>query len=95
MAGYIVAQLEVTDPELFAKYREKVSPIVEKYGGRYLVRGGDLTSLEETAPKERVVIIEFDSVEAARQWYDSDEYAPLIKMRNKASNGPLFVVDGY
>lgn len=94
MAGYVIAQIDVTDPDLFAKYREKVPATIEQYGGRYAVRGGELTSLEETPPKPRVVVIEFDSVEAAQKWYHSEEYAPLIKMRNQAANGPLFIVEG-
>ncbi len=94
MAGYVIAQIDVTDPELFAKYREKVPATIEQYGGRYAVRGGEITTLEETPPKPRIVIIEFDTVAAARKWYGSPEYAPLIKMRNQAANGPLFIVEG-
>lgn len=94
MAGYVIAQLDVTDPETFARYREKVPPTIEKYGGRYVVRGGEITAFEEAPPKPRVVVIEFDSVAAARRWYESEEYAPLARMRQSAANGPVFVVEG-
>ena len=94
MAGYVIAQIDVTDGEAFAKYRDLVAPTIAKHGGRYLVRGGELTSMEETPPNPRVVIIEFESVQAAKAWYTSDDYAPLIKLRQSASNGPLSIVEG-
>lgn len=94
MPAYVIAQLEVTDPDLFQEYREKVPATIEQHGGRYVVRGGEITPLEETPPKSRMVIIEFASVAAAKGWYESDEYAPLAKMRQRAANGPLLIVDG-
>jgi uncharacterized protein (DUF1330 family) len=94
MAGYVIAQIDVTDGETFAKYRDLVAPTIAKHGGRYLVRGGEVTSLEETPPTSRVVVIEFESVEAAKTWYTSDDYAPLIKLRQSASNGPVSIVEG-
>lgn len=94
MAAYVIAQLEITDPDLFQEYRGKVPATIEKHGGRYAVRGGEITPLEETPPKSRVVVIEFPSVDAAKGWYESAEYAPLAEMRQRAANGPLFIVDG-
>jgi uncharacterized protein (DUF1330 family) len=94
MAAYVIAQLDITDPELFQKYRGKVPATIEKHGGRYKARGGDITPLEESPPKPRVVVIEFDSVDAAKAWYESDDYAPLAKMRQRAANGPVMIVDG-
>ncbi len=94
MAAYFIAQIEVTDAETFKGYGARVPATIEKYGGRYLARGGALTPLEETPPKPRVVVIEFDSVEAAKRWYESEDYAPLAAMRRSAANGPLFIVEG-
>jgi len=94
MTAYVIAQLDITDPELFQEYRGKVPATIEKHGGRYTARGGEITPLEETPPKPRVVVIEFDSVAAAQGWYDSDEYAPLAKMRMRAANGPVYIVEG-
>lgn len=94
MAGYVIAQIEVTDAEAFGKYRDLVAPTITKHGGRYVVRGGEQTTLEETPPKPRLVVIQFESVEAARSWYESEDYAPLVKMRQAASNGPVFIVEG-
>lgn len=94
MAAYVIAQIDVTDPERFAAYREKVPATIERYGGRYKARGGDVTPFEGDSPRSRVVVIEFDDVDAARRWYGSEEYAPLIVLRQSASVGSLFVVDG-
>jgi|TARA_B100001971_G_scaffold8525_1_gene7009 uncharacterized protein (DUF1330 family) len=95
VAGYVLAQLKVTDPEKFAKYGVQVPATIEKFGGRYLVRGGDMAALEGEPFAPRVVVIEFDSVEAARRWYDSEDYAPLAKLRQSASEGRLVIIEGY
>ena len=67
MAGYLIAAIDIKDPEGFDDYRRQVSPIIARYGGRYIVRGGAVTPLEGTAPQRRLVVIEFPSVDAARQ----------------------------
>jgi uncharacterized protein (DUF1330 family) len=95
MAGYVLAQLKVTDPERFAKYGAQVPATIEKFGGRYLVRGGDMAAVEGEPFAPRVVVIEFDSVDAAKRWYESDEYAPLAELRQSASEGRLVIVEGY
>jgi len=94
MAAYVIAQIDVTDPDLFAAYREKVPPTIAKHGGSYVVRGGEMTVLEESPPKPRMVVLKFESVEAAKGWYYSDDYQPLAKMRQKAANGPVVIVEG-
>ena len=94
MAAYVVAQIDVTDPEAFAKYREKVPHTVARYGGRYRARGGGMTVFEGEGARSRLVIIEFDDVAAARRWYESEDYAPLIALRQSASEGSVAVVEG-
>ena len=94
MTAYVVAQIEVTDPDAFAKYRERVPGTVSQYGGRYKARGGTMDVLEGDQPYSRLVIIEFDDVAAAKRWYESDDYAPLIALRQSASRGAVVVVDG-
>ena len=94
MAAYVVAQIEVTDADAFAKYGAKVPETIARYGGRYKVRGGASTAMEGEQPYPRVVVIEFDDVEAAKRWYNSPEYAPLIAMRQAASRGSLQIVEG-
>jgi uncharacterized protein (DUF1330 family) len=81
MPGYLIANLEVTDPAGFEEYRQKVSPLIAQFGGRYLVRGGDVKTLEGNLPIHRLVVLEFPSIEAAQRFYDSPEYQPLLKIR--------------
>jgi uncharacterized protein (DUF1330 family) len=92
--GYMVAQLNVRDATAYAGYAPKVPPVVAKYGGRYVVRGGAITPLEGTPPGQRVVVIEFPSVEAAKTFYNSPEYRELAPQRHAASDGPAFIVEG-
>lgn len=94
MAAYVIAQIDITDPEKFEAYRAKVPATIEKYGGRYVVRGGAVTPLEGTPPNPRIVVLEFDSVAAAKRWYESDDYGPLVPMRQAAANGPVLIVEG-
>ena len=94
MKAYMIAHIEVTNPELMAKYREKVPAIVEKYGGKYLVRGGDSVLLEGDFFKHRMVLLEFPNREAAEKFYNSEEYAPIKQMRLAAGNNTSVIVDG-
>lgn len=79
MAGYLIANIDVTDPAKFEEYREKVVPVIEKFGGRYLVRGSDVRRLEGNLPLHRLVVLEFPTLETAQRFYDSAEYQPLSK----------------
>ena len=94
MAGYVIVQVHVHDPEGFAVYREMVPPTLDVYGGRYLVRGGDFECLEGQWDPKRLVIIEFDSVQRARQWWASKEYAPARQLREKTAQSKLIIVAG-
>jgi uncharacterized protein (DUF1330 family) len=94
VAAYVIASIEVTDPETYAEYRAQVLPIVERYGGRFLVRGGASEILEGSWQPQRVVVLEFPDADAARRWHSSAEYRPLIELRQRASNGHLLLVEG-
>ena len=94
MAAYVLAQLEVHDPEGFQRYREKVAPLVEKFGGRYLVRGGEITELEGQFPRPRLVIIEFDGRAEAERWYHSSEYQAILPLRLNSAHGVAVIADG-
>ena len=95
MAAYFVVNLDIYDPERFAAYRNGVAPLVEKFGGRYLVRGGDLYPIEGDLRLKRLVILEFPSVEAARQFYGSPEYAPLLRLRQETAHSDIVLVEGW
>jgi uncharacterized protein (DUF1330 family) len=94
MTAYVVAHLRITDPEAFEAYRARVPEVIRRYGGRYLIRGGRVHPLEGEWPVERLVVLQFDSVDAARAFYDSPDYAELIPLRQAGSEGTLAIVEG-
>ena len=94
MSAYIIAEVEVTDPETFEEYRKLVPPTIEAFGGRYMVRGGAIDSLEGDWQPTRLVVIEFDDAERAKAWHGSELYAPAKALREASSNTRMIVVDG-
>ena len=94
MAAYVIAEMEVTDPGKYEDYRRQVLATIERYGGRFLVRGGKAEGLEGGWKPARLVVLEFPSLERAQEWYRSPEYTPLAKLRQQASTGRLCIVQG-
>lgn len=94
MAAYLIVDLEVTDPVVIEEYRKQVPATVEKYGGRFLVRGGKFEALEGNWQPKRVVLLEFPSVEQAKKWYDSEEYRGPKALRFKSAKTNLILVEG-
>ena len=94
MAAYVLVDIEVTDAEPYDEYRRQVPPIVEKYGGKYLVRGGDLQTIEGDWSPRRLVVLEFPSVERAKEFYDSEDYRPLRELRLNSTNSKMVLVEG-
>jgi uncharacterized protein (DUF1330 family) len=94
MAGYLIVELTVTDPEGFAQYRDMVPPTVAAYDGRYLVRGGAITSLEGGWEPKRITVLEFPSVERGLAWWNSPEYAEAKALRQRTAETKLIAVEG-
>ncbi|HJP22665.1 MAG: DUF1330 domain-containing protein [Alphaproteobacteria bacterium] len=94
MTAYFVAQIVLHDAETYAKYTAQTPGIVADYGGRFIVRGGRWESLEGAEPGPRVVLIEFPSFEQAQAWYNSDAYQAILPLRQAASTGSAFLVEG-
>ena len=94
MSAYLIGEIEVTDPVAYEEYRKQVLAVVTQYGGKFLVRGGKVDPKEGGWAPRRVVLLEFPSMAQAQKWYASPEYAPLIKLRQKASKGRLVIVEG-
>ncbi len=92
--GYVVAEVEVTDATTLQKYGAQAPQIVASHGGHYVVRGGDVQALEGEPPKGFIVVIGFDSVKKAREWYDSPEYSAIRSIRQGATKSRLFIVEG-
>lgn len=89
-----MAQVKLTDQEAYPAYVAAVSPIVAKYGGEYIARGGRSEAHEGTPPGDRNVLIRFPSYQAALDWYHSDEYGPVRALRMGASTGLLTIFEG-
>ena len=94
MAVYVVVNVRVTDPARYEEYRGKVPATIARYGGRYLARGGAVEALEGDWQPERLVVLEFESMERFREWYDSPDYAPLKQLRQEVAATQFVVVEG-
>jgi uncharacterized protein (DUF1330 family) len=92
--AYFIVDNEVTDPAAFEDYRRQVPATVAQYGGRFLVRGGQIQTLEGDWKPKRVVLTEFPSLEQARRWYDSAEYRALKALRSRCARGSVVLVEG-
>jgi len=94
MTAYLIAQTEIHDHETYDKYKAQVLPVIQKFGGRFIVRGGALEVLEGDWKPSRLVMIEFPSMQHIRDWFASPEYAPLLALRQPAAVDCLVAVEG-
>ncbi len=94
--GYIIAEAKVTDPVAYETYKKLAQAAIAAYGGRYVVRGGAIEQLEgKWTGAPRLVIVEFDSVELAKKFYDSPEYRAAREARAGAADMNMLVVEGF
>jgi len=94
MAGYVIVSLELTDADKFAEYAEKIVDVVTAHGGEYIVRSDSAEVITGDWTPDRVVVIEFESVERARGWIDSPEYRELVDLRLSGANTSMIIVEG-
>jgi uncharacterized protein (DUF1330 family) len=94
MSAYVVVEVEVQDPERYDTYKELAPPSIAQYGGRYVARGGEVTTLEGAWSPKRLVILEFPSVEQAKAWWGSAEYAEAKALRQASARTQMIVVAG-
>ena len=95
MAAYVIVDVEVREPEAYRGYTQAVPATLERYGGRFIVRGGAVETLEGEWRPQRVVVIEFPSVEQAKAWHGSAEYQAILPLRLRhARTNFLAVVEG-
>ena len=92
--AYIIAEIEVFDTAAYENYKTAVVPIVAKYGGRYIVRGGQIKPIQADAPRGRVVVLEFANLAAAEAFLKSDEYRPVADIRHKTAKSRIMIVEG-
>jgi uncharacterized protein (DUF1330 family) len=94
MTAYVVLDLKVTDPDAFARYRELAPPAIAAYGGRYIARGGATEVMEGSWELNRVVMLEFPTVEKAKAWLESPEYREARALRHASAKTNAFVTQG-
>ena len=94
MAGYVIARVEVTDRERYKEYLKLTPATIAKFGGRFVARAGETVSLEGSEETRRVVILEFPSLEQAKQWYRSDDYQTVRKVRAGAAEADFLAIEG-
>jgi uncharacterized protein (DUF1330 family) len=95
MPAYIVVEVEVEDPIRYEDYKKMVPPTLTAYGGRFLVRGGKVENLEGDWSPKRLVMVEFPSVQQAKAWWDSPEYAGAKALRQATAKTQMIVVEGF
>ncbi len=95
MPAYLIVDVrDAWDDEALQEYRRRNTETVERRGGRFIVRGGEVASLEGEWETRRIVVIEFPDLATAREWYESEDYAPLRALRRSASDSRIILVDG-
>jgi len=94
MAAYVIVETDVTDPEQYEQYKAASPAAIAAGGGRFLVRGGEHVVLEGDWQPPRLVMLEFDDLEAARRWYESDAYQAAKKLREGAARFRAVAVEG-
>ena len=94
MSVYMIADIEIKDPEAYREYQALVPATIELYGDKYLVRGGEAMVVEGDWNPNRVVVLEFPDIEAAQRWAASPEYAPVAEIRHRAADSKAIIVEG-
>lgn len=94
MAAYVIAEIEVKDPEGYKDYQRMGPPTVAAFGGEFVVRGGRAEVLEGDRVPKRLVILRFDNFERAKEWWDSEEYRPAKQVRQRTAKSRMIVVEG-
>jgi len=94
MPAYVIVEIEIVDPTGYEKYKKLAGATVEKYGGKYIVRGGPAETLEGDWKPKRIVVLQFDSMQRAKEWLNCEEYREPRKMRHCAAKTRMVVVEG-
>jgi uncharacterized protein (DUF1330 family) len=94
MAAYFIVEGEITNDTQYQKYREAVVPLITRFGGKMIVRGGKMEVLEGKHDGRRRVIFEFPSMDAVRSFWTSPEYAQIKPLRRNAADFDIWAIDG-
>jgi uncharacterized protein (DUF1330 family) len=94
MAAYLIVDLEIVDPSGFEEYKKRVVPIVEKYGGKYIVVCDEVKTVEGDWNPKRIVILEFASMQRAKEWLNCKEYREPCRIRRRTARTNMILVEG-
>jgi uncharacterized protein (DUF1330 family) len=94
MTAFLIADIDITDPTTYEDYKRQVAPLIARFGGRYLARGGLHEVLEGDWEPHRLVVLEFPDMASLKAWYDSPEYAPIKQIRENSAEGRLIALEG-
>src|SRR6266850_1699804 len=95
MPAYVIVDIDIVDPVGYEQYKNRASATVEKYGGKYIVRGGKSEVLEGDWRPKRLVILQFDSMTRAKEWLNCEEYREPRKMRHRTARTNMILVEGF
>ena len=94
MSAYVIVEIEIVDPFGYEEYKKLAGATVEKYCGKYIVRGGAVETLESDWNPKRIVILEFESMQRAKEWLNCEEYREPRKMRQRTAKTKMILVEG-
>ena len=94
MTAYVIVDINVTDPVRYEDYKRLAAPTVSLYGGKYIARGGKTETLEGDWSPTRLVILQFDSSEQAKNWLNSTEYSEARSLRHETATSNMVVIEG-
>lgn len=94
MTAYVIFDIHVTDPVRYEEYKKLAAPTVELYGGKYIARGGTTETLEGDWSPTRLVILQFETMEQAKNWHDSAEYSEAKHIRHQTATSKVVVIEG-
>ena len=94
MSGYVIFNINITNPEAYKEYVSKIVDLIKKFDGEYLVRGGEYKVMEGEWKHPRTVVIKFPTYERALEWYNSEEYKPIKPIRLANSEANRIIIKG-
>jgi uncharacterized protein (DUF1330 family) len=94
MPAYLLVEIDIHDAAEYENYKKLTPASLVPYGGRFVVRGGAAETLEGDSRPGRIVVVEFPSLEKARQWWSSPEYEPAKKLRQRIATTRMLLVEG-
>ncbi len=94
MSAYVIVEIDIIDPAGFEEYKKLASATVEKYGGKYIVRGGRTEVLEGDWKPKRIVVLQFESMQRAKDWLNCEDYREPRKMRHRTAKTRMILVEG-